>query len=69
MSQIPSDEELRALIPALSGLTGLPIAEDRLGVVVPAYQSLLRDVARMDELTIPVELEPMTGFDLTRGDA
>ncbi len=67
MSQIPSEDELRALIPALSRLTGLPIAEDRLAVVVPTYQGFLRDVERMNELAMPVEVEPIVGFDPTRG--
>ncbi len=67
MSQIPSDEELRALIPAMSQFTGIPIAENRLDVVVPAYQGLLRDVARMNELPVPAEVEPTIGFIVVRG--
>jgi hypothetical protein len=67
MNQIPSDDELRALIPAMSRLTGLPIGEERLAVVVPAYQNFLRDIERMNELAMPAEVEPASGFDVTRG--
>ena len=66
-NQIPSDAELRALIPALSRFTGIPIAETRLDVVVPTYQNFLRDVERLNELPLPVEVEPAIGFGLTRG--
>jgi hypothetical protein len=69
MNQVPSDEELRALIPAMSRFTGIPIAESRLDAVVPAYQSLLRDVERMNEVPVPVETEPTVGFVVVRGQA
>ena len=69
MNQIPSADELRALIPAMSQFTGIPIAESRLDVVVPAYQNLLRDVERMNELAVPAEVEPTVGFVVVRGQA
>jgi hypothetical protein len=68
MSQVPSDDELRALIPALSRVTGLPIAEERVEVVLPVYRGFLLNVERLYELPVPVEVEPAIGFDLTRGE-
>jgi hypothetical protein len=67
MNQIPSDADLRALIPAMSQFTGIPIDESRLDVVIPTYQSLLRDVERVNELAVPAELEPAVGFVVVRG--
>jgi hypothetical protein len=67
MNQIPSDAELRALIPAMSQFTGIPIAESRLDAVIPAYQNLLRDVERLNELPVPAEVEPAIGFVVVRG--
>jgi len=68
MNQIPSDAELRALIPAMSQLTGIPIAESRLDAVIPTYQSLMRDVECVNELPVPAELEPAVGFVVVRGE-
>jgi hypothetical protein len=39
MNQIPSDEELRAVIPAMSRFAGIPIDANRLDAVGQAYQA------------------------------
>ena len=67
MSQVPSDDELRTLIPGISRVTGLPIAAERVEVVLTAYRGFLRDIERFSELPVPAETDPATSFGLTRG--
>jgi hypothetical protein len=69
MNQIPSDEELRAVIPAMSRFAGIPIDANRLDAVAPAYQNLLRDVERKNEVLVPAGIEPAIGFVVVHGGA
>ena len=66
MSQELSDDELRVLMRALSRAAGMPLSDERIEVVLPAYRGFLGNVRAMDEVELPVEVEPAVSFNLSR---
>jgi hypothetical protein len=67
MAQLPSDDELRALIRTLSQVAGIPLTADRIELVLPSYKSYLSAVQALEQVSIPVEVESAHIFDLSRG--
>jgi hypothetical protein len=67
MSQDLTDAELRAMVRALSRVVGIPLSEERIEAVLPAYRELLENVEVFSALDVPVDVEPAVSFDLLRG--
>lgn len=55
------------MIRTLSIAVGLPLSDDRIEVVLPAYRGFLVNVRALEEVEVPVEAEPAHIFSLYRG--
>jgi hypothetical protein len=55
------------MVRALSRVAGIPLSEERIDVVLPAYRDLLANVDAYSALDVPVDEEPAVSFDLLRG--
>ena len=67
MAQVPSDDELRAMIRTLSQVEGIDLDDARVELVLPSYKSLLANVQALEAVRIPVEIESAHIFDLSPG--
>jgi len=67
MAQEPTDEELRTMIRALSRTVGIPLSEEWIVIVLPAYRGLLNNAHLVMEVEVPIEEEPALVYDLARG--
>jgi hypothetical protein len=67
MSHELTDDELRIMMRMLSQVVGLPLSEERIEADLPQYKVLLADVAILESVDLPVEIEPPHIFTLPPG--
>jgi hypothetical protein len=65
MSQIPGDDDLRAMIRSQFSVIGLSLPDDEIELVLPSYRGFLANVQALEAVTLPVEMEPAHTFDLS----
>jgi hypothetical protein len=67
MAQLPSDDDLRAMIRTLSQVEGINLSDERVDLVLPSYRNLLANVQALEAVSLPVEIESAHIFDLSPG--
>ena len=65
---IPTDDELREMIPVLARIAGLQLSPERVEIVLPEYKNLLERLENLNECELPLEAETDLIFDPARGE-
>jgi hypothetical protein len=67
MSQLPADDEIKAMIRVLAQANGITLSEERVDIVFPMYREYLQGAQLLADYPLPVEVEPSNNFNLAKG--
>lgn len=63
-ASVMTDQEIKALMRAISTANGRPLSDDRIEADLPAYKNFLLALERLDAYQFAVEDEPAFHFSL-----